>query len=96
MHFWILPQDSGLWRPNGIYPKEECGFRLALTNIVGGKTAKFGDFPYMALLGYRSDLPITGKTDTFYTCGGSLINKWYVLTAAHCIKDSAGEDLPLS
>ena len=89
-------QDSGLWRPKGDYDNAECGLRLIMTNIVGGKTAKFGDYPYMALLGYSLRNPRNGESEILYRCGGSLINKYYVLTAAHCIKNIAGDDLTLS
>uniref|UniRef100_A0ABI7WNA8 Coagulation factor IX n=1 Tax=Felis catus TaxID=9685 RepID=A0ABI7WNA8_FELCA len=46
-----------------------------LTRIVGGKTAKPGQFPWQVLL--------KGKIDAF--CGGSIINEKWVVTAAHCI-----------
>merc|ERR1711971_1273429 len=89
--------SSGLWRPiNNDYDIVECGTRLKITNIVGGKTAKLGDYPYMALLGSTQQNPRTKKTETFYTCGGSLINKWYVLTAAHCVQTGTGEEIKLS
>ena len=58
--------------------KNECGIRLSVEFIVGGNYSKLGEFPYMALLGYQIDDKI------LYTCGGSVINSKYVLTAAHC------------
>ena len=73
-------KDSGKWKPDGF--EGECGQRTVLSNIVGGKVTKVGDFPYMALLGYNG----------VYGCGGSVINKWYVLTAAHCMFDGYGDD----
>ena len=72
-------QNSGTWKPDG--NRHECGSRITLENIVGGKRTKRGEFPYMALLSHYS---IDDGINIYY-CGGSLINKWYVLTAAHCI-----------
>lgn len=79
-------RNSGLWQPDG--SRGDCGKRLQLSNIVGGKKAKIGDYPWMALLGYDF-----GNLGILYVCGGSVINKHYVLTAAHCVK---GTQQPLS
>ena len=69
---------SGLWKPKE--DKGECGEPVNYDNILGGSLTKLGEITFMALLGYEK---LPGQI--FYTCGASIINKWYVLTAAHCI-----------
>ena len=48
-----LDINSGKWLPDS--EKDECGRRLFLSHIVGGRIAKLGDYPYMALIGYDTD-----------------------------------------
>nr|CAB3265203.1 trypsin-3-like [Phallusia mammillata] len=48
--------------------------------IVGGTTAIEGDWPWMAYLFVKVQGPILGGV-----CGGSLVNNWWIVTAAHCI-----------
>lgn len=79
----IPAEDLGTWQPDG--KKEECGLKTKYSNIVGGESALPGEFPYMALLGYKS-----GSRKLLYLCGGSVINKWYILTAAHCVSGRSG------
>ncbi|XP_075984691.1 venom serine protease Bi-VSP-like [Anticarsia gemmatalis] len=58
-----------------------CGLSNAsFSRVVGGIDAKLGDFPWMALLGYKSR-----RGGTNWLCGGSLVSSRHVLTAAHCI-----------
>lgn len=51
--------------------------------IIGGELTSTREFPHTALLGY----PTSFGTFT-WDCGGSLISEMYVLTAAHCLKNS--------
>lgn len=44
--------------------------------IVGGTKAREGQFPHQISLRRRGS----------HTCGGSIISKDYVVTAAHCVK----------
>ncbi|CRK88224.1 CLUMA_CG002005, isoform A [Clunio marinus] len=59
---------------------DKCG-SSSVDRIVGGYEAKPGELPWSVLLRYKSRLD---NTLTF-GCGGNLITKFYVLTAAHCI-----------
>ena len=55
-----------------------CGLSPAM-RVVGGEDATVGQFPWLVNLGYSQ------RGVTKYKCGGTLIGRKYVLTAAHCV-----------
>ncbi|XP_060532038.1 collagenase-like [Cylas formicarius] len=55
-------------------PTEDCGKAPPTDRIIGGKEAKLGQFPWMVFIEFDGAF-----------CGGALLNKYYALTAAHCI-----------
>ena len=60
---------------------EECGIKPPQSRIIGGKTALPNEWPWQAdiLLWNPS------QNDFVHRCGGTLINKWWIVTAAHCV-----------
>ncbi|KAM3958875.1 LOW QUALITY PROTEIN: clip domain serine protease 4 [Aphomia sociella] len=59
-----------------------CGVSNAsFSRVIGGVDAHLGDFPWMAILGYK---PRRGS-GARWLCGGTLVTSKHVLTAAHCI-----------
>ena len=57
--------------------------KFTTTQIFGGEPTKLQEFPFATLLVF------VNNSSKFYSCGGSLINRRYVLTAAHCIGRTA-------
>lgn len=60
-----------------------CG-SCDMDRIYGGVETKINEYPWMALIEYQK--PNNKKS---FSCGGSLINNRYVITAAHCIHSSS-------
>ncbi|TDG50074.1 hypothetical protein AWZ03_003584 [Drosophila navojoa] len=60
---------------------KDCG-KKANTKLSGGEVTKIGEFPWIVLLKYET----FGRP---FLCGGSLISDRFVLTAAHCVRESA-------
>jgi len=64
-----------------IFSDQQCGIPVNGTKsrIVGGNESEAGDWPWQAVLkilhlnGYQS-----------FSCGGTLINHQWIVTAAHC------------
>lgn len=74
------PESGNSGRPTGLklLDMTTCG-RYTKDRIAHGSNAKVFDYPWMALLiGFDGEL----------ACGGTLIAESYVLTAAHCKRQS--------
>ena len=61
--------------------EDKCG---DFCRVIGGTDASPGEFPFTALLGRKFRRGLTKEHGYVWTCGGSLINLRYVVTAAHC------------
>ncbi|XP_040174710.1 serine protease persephone-like [Anopheles arabiensis] len=56
-------------------------------HIFNGVAAQFGEFPYMAALGYGAPNGTEASLPSLFRCGASLISSRFLLTAAHCLRE---------
>lgn len=65
----------------------ECGKTKVLdaNRVIGGSNAPEGAWPWMALYGKGT------SANPRFTCGGSIITKRHVLTAAHCLLEGTSK-----
>nr|XP_034838381.1 transmembrane protease serine 11D [Maniola hyperantus] len=65
----------------------ECGLpstRILQKRIIGGREARFAEFPWQAHVRISE-----------FQCGGVLISKWFVATAAHCVSRARPRDIAI-
>jgi len=71
--------------PSYVPAPGECGVGVGSPAFIICKDdcdTKLGEYPWMVLLG--RELEVRGQREKDFFCGGSLLNNWYVLSAAHC------------
>ncbi|XP_050072467.1 trypsin-1-like [Anopheles maculipalpis] len=72
---WSVSTQDSVGCPACVCGKDSGTTLPNTLRVIGGNTSDIDQYPWMAALYYRER----------FTCGGSLINDRYILTAAHCV-----------
>lgn len=87
-----LLEDDLRNHPNiNIINQKNCG-RSISNRIIGGFKVGIGEYPWSALLMYK---PFVGDGAIEFNCGGSLISRKHVLSAAQCVISSGSSGFTL-
>ncbi|XP_049780413.1 melanization protease 1-like isoform X1 [Schistocerca cancellata] len=78
---WLLHAPGSLAQSSRRAQRQECETTVLADRIYGGERATIGQYPWLALLQYRSP-----EGELAFLCGGALVSPRYVLTAAHCLQ----------
>lgn len=64
----------------------DCGYHPLGRKIIGGKATELDEFAWMAILQYKD-----GNGSLKQACSASLINREFLVTAAHCVDPATVE-----
>ncbi|CAG4963615.1 unnamed protein product [Colias eurytheme] len=81
----VIPPNVFRRRVDEDVNQEDCGLpstRVLQKRIIGGREARFAEFPWQAHVRISE-----------FQCGGVLISRWYIATAAHCVSRARLRDV---
>ncbi|CAG9573346.1 unnamed protein product [Danaus chrysippus] len=81
----VVPTNVFRRRVDDDISQMECGLsssRMLQKRIIGGREARVAEFPWQAHVRILE-----------FQCGGVLISRWYVATAAHCVSRARPRDV---
>lgn len=81
----VVPTNVFRRRVDDDATQMDCGLpssRILQKRIIGGREARFAEFPWQAHVRISE-----------FQCGGVLVSRWYVATAAHCVSRARPRDI---
>ncbi|XP_030022322.2 trypsin-1 [Manduca sexta] len=81
----IVPANVLRRRVDDDVTQVDCGLpatKILQKRIIGGREAKFAEFPWQAHVRISE-----------FQCGGVLVSRWFVATAAHCVSRARPRDI---
>ncbi|XP_075988489.1 trypsin-4 [Anticarsia gemmatalis] len=81
----VVPANVFRRRADDDSAQVECGLpssKIIQKRIIGGREARFAEFPWQAHVRISE-----------FQCGGVLVSRWFVATAAHCVSRARPRDI---